>query len=115
MIAKVIVWDESRARAIDKMIRTLKDSIVFGVQTNIPYLIAILDHDEFRSGKMTTKFIENYFADGLKSKFDDEQVRSWAQVIKRTLKNSQMSTYRGQNGEPRNSTDSPWTSHWRGI
>lgn len=108
MIAKVIVWDENRNRAIEKMIRTLKDSIVFGVHTNIPYLIEILDHQEFRSGKMTTKFIETFFADGLKPKFTDEQVRAWAQAINKGLKTS-------GDVSQKDEIISPWTSHWRGI
>ena len=65
MFAKVIVWDETRVRAIQKMKRTLADSVVFGVRTNIPLLLRILEHDEFLSGRMTTKFFETHFADGL--------------------------------------------------
>ena len=63
MIAKVIVWDETRPRAIQKMKQVLMDSVVFGVQTNIPYLQNILSHPEFVHGKMTTRFIDQYFAD----------------------------------------------------
>lgn len=117
MIAKVIVWDENRSRAIDKMIRTLKDSVIFGVHTNIPYLIEILNHDEFRSGKMTTRFIETYFADGLQSKVSDEQTRKWAIEINKTLKSSSFHTFSGDMGSQTLSppTHSPWSSHWRGI
>lgn len=116
MIAKVIVWDENRSRAIDKMIRTLKDSTIFGVQTNISYLIEILNHDEFRSGKMTTRFIETYFADGLKSKFDDEQIKTWAQKINKTLKNTQINSHPGlKNGPVSGNAVSPWNLYWRGI
>ncbi len=65
MIAKVIVWDENRMRSIEKMIRVLKDSIVFGVHTNIPFLLEMLSHPEFVSGKMTTRFVETHFAEPL--------------------------------------------------
>jgi acetyl/propionyl-CoA carboxylase alpha subunit len=65
MIAKLIVFDETRERAIQKMIRVLDDTIVFGVQTNISYLKKILSHDEFQSGQMTTRMIENHFSDNL--------------------------------------------------
>lgn len=112
MIAKVIVWDENRSRAIEKMIRTLKDSTVFGVHTNIPYLIEILDHEEFRSGKMTTRFIETYFAEGLKSKSSDEQVKKWGQVIYKQLRTQ------GSNASAlihNTSMSSPWSSYWRGV
>lgn len=65
MIAKVIVWDETRIRAIQKMKRTLSETIVFGVQTNIPLLQQILSHEDFLTGKMTTRFFETNFRSGL--------------------------------------------------
>lgn len=117
MIAKVIVWDENRSRAIDKMIRTLKDSIIFGVHTNIPYLIEILNHEEFRSGKMTTRFIETHFADGLKPKASDVQIKKWALEINKSLKTAHhMRTHAGvKMGTLTDNINSPWSSYWRGV
>ena len=66
MIAKVIVWDETRPRAIQKMVRTLQDTVIFGVKTNIPYLLQMLSHVEFVEGTMNTKFVETHFPQGLK-------------------------------------------------
>lgn len=111
MIAKVIVWDENRPRAIQKMIRTLKDSTVFGVHTNIPYLIEILNHEEFQSGKMTTRFIETYFSEGLKSKIADSVVKKWAQEIYKKTKSKNAVT----TGTSTQTTNSPWMSYWRGV
>jgi acetyl/propionyl-CoA carboxylase alpha subunit len=107
MIAKVIVWDETRPRAIEKMIRVLKDSTVFGVHTNIPYLIAILSHDEFIKGTMTTRFIENYFADGLKSNHDETNRKKLSQDIYKNLvqKSAPVTTV----------AQSPWSTFWRGV
>ena len=65
MFAKVIVWDETRVRAIRKMKRTLEDCVIFGVRTNIPLLQKILSHEEFLNGSMTTAFFETHFAAGL--------------------------------------------------
>ena len=109
MIAKVIVWDENRPRAIQKMIRTLKDSIVFGVHTNIPYLIAILNHDEFQNGKMTTRFIETHFPDGLIGK--NQQPEWGASAFKEFAKTET------QNPEKNNleTQVSPWSGSWRNI
>ena len=81
MIAKVIVWDESRSRAIRKMIQTLQEAIIFGVRTNIPYLIKILQHPEFVEGKMTTQFIETHFKSGLPSSELDVDIRELAKKI----------------------------------
>ncbi len=110
MIAKVIVWDENRPRAIQKMIRTLEEATIFGVHTNIPYLIEILNHSEFQSGKMTTRFIENYFSDGLKPDFDDVNVKKWAQEIYKITKSNSFSNLASSQ-----SVLSPWSSFWRGV
>jgi acetyl/propionyl-CoA carboxylase alpha subunit len=61
MIAKVIVWDESRLRAIKKMNVTLSQSLVLGVHTNIPFVMAMLGHPEFIDGSMTTQFVGRHF------------------------------------------------------
>jgi acetyl-CoA carboxylase biotin carboxylase subunit len=62
MIAKVIVWDETRSRAIRKMRRTLSEVVIFGVKTNISFLDKILSHTEFVEGRANTRFIERHFS-----------------------------------------------------
>lgn len=109
MIAKVIVWDETRARAIQKMIHTLNQSIVFGVHTNIPYLIEILNHAEFQNGSMTTRFIETYFADGISAAA--EPTLAPAALYKKFL----VSVPSGTLSKSSMESPSPWNSAWRGI
>ncbi len=41
-----------------RMLRTLHEFRVRGVKTNIPFLINLLEHPSFRSGKCTTRFID---------------------------------------------------------
>lgn len=107
MIAKVIVWDENRSRAIQKMIRVLKDSVVFGVHTNIPYLIEILSHKEFVKGTMTTRFIETYFSEALSEpKMTD---------IDRKVAEGALLQLRGGAEASHKMSSSPWGSFWRGI
>ena len=65
MIAKVIVWDETRLRAIKKLKQTLSESLVLGVHTNIPFVKEMISHPEFIDGSMTTQFIGKHFPDGL--------------------------------------------------
>jgi acetyl-CoA carboxylase biotin carboxylase subunit len=67
MIGKLIVWDESRIRAIQKMQAVLNETIIFGVHTNIPLLKLILSHPEFIEGTMTTRFFETHFSKPLPS------------------------------------------------
>lgn len=114
MIAKVIVWDETRPRAIQKMIRTLRDSVVFGVHTNIPYLIEILSHSEFQDGSMTTRFIENHFPEGLKANSSDELKDVPAQVYKVMISQGSGAAS-GSAVSNNDSALSPWQGFWRGI
>lgn len=45
--------------AIRKSLRALSETKVSGVKTNIPFLINVLNHPDFKDGKCTTKFIED--------------------------------------------------------
>lgn len=112
MIAKVIVWDENRSRAIQKMVRVLKDSVVFGVHTNIPYLLEILTHVEFVNGTMTTRFIETYFKDPLVAP-------ELSEVEKKLVEKALQQTRDGSSGLSQSSREpllqSPWQSLWRGV
>jgi acetyl/propionyl-CoA carboxylase alpha subunit len=58
MLAKIITYGDDREEAIRKMIRALQDTVIFGVTTNIPYLLDILEDEQFREGNVSTKFIE---------------------------------------------------------
>lgn len=110
MIAKVIVWDENRSRAIQKMIRVLRDSIVFGVYTNIPYLVEILSHPVFIEGTMTTKFIEKYFSEPLEAVNVTEEDKEFALAEWKKAGPQKLSV----TGSVDDSL-SPWKSYWRGV
>lgn len=109
MIAKVIVWDESRLRAIQKTIQVLKDSVVFGVHTNIPYLIEILSHPEFINGTMTTRFIETHFSEALKAPTLTASEKEFAEKMAKSLSPQK------SNGGVSESFRSPFHVSWRGI
>ncbi|HRJ74981.1 MAG TPA: hypothetical protein PLX90_03240, partial [Anaerolineales bacterium] len=61
LLAKLIVYAENRNSAIQKMQNALKDFIVHGVVTNIDYMQAVLKHEDFINGKVTTRWIEKEF------------------------------------------------------
>jgi len=63
MIAKLIVLGENRPDALRKMKWALKQYIILGVTTNIPFLRDVTTHAAFRRGETTTHFVEQYFAD----------------------------------------------------
>ena len=60
MISKMIVWGDNRDIAIEKAITALKNYTVHGIKTNIPYLLHLLDLNEFRENKISTKFCDEH-------------------------------------------------------
>lgn len=60
MIAKLITVAQTRDEAIEKMKRALEEFVIEGVKTTIPFHLALMDHEAYRSGNYTTKFMEEY-------------------------------------------------------
>jgi acetyl-CoA carboxylase, biotin carboxylase subunit len=63
MISKLVAWAPTRAQAIDRLIRALREYTVHGITTNVPYLAAALDHPAFRSGEYDTGFCTKFATD----------------------------------------------------
>lgn len=61
LLAKLIVFGESRETAIQKMQAALRDFVVHGVTTNIDFLQDVLTHEDFAAGNVSTKWVENNF------------------------------------------------------
>ena len=61
LIAKLVVWDESREEAIIRTLQALKEFQITGIETTIPFFLQMLDTPEFRTGKVHTKFVEDEF------------------------------------------------------
>jgi propionyl-CoA carboxylase alpha chain len=64
MVAKLCTWGPDRITAIDAMSEALDDFEVEGIGHNLPFLSAVMQHERFRSGKITTAFIAEEFPEG---------------------------------------------------
>ncbi len=64
MIAKLCSWGPDRAAAIGTMRDALNGFEVEGIGHNLPFLSAVMDHDRFQSGNITTAFIEEEYPEG---------------------------------------------------
>jgi propionyl-CoA carboxylase alpha chain len=64
MISKLCTWAPTRIAAIDGMGRALEDFHIEGLGQNIPFLAAVMDQERFRSGKISTNYIKDEFAEG---------------------------------------------------
>ena len=63
MIAKLIVWGEDRENAIRKMNFSLRNFKIQGIQTNIPYLIKLVENKHYQNNHISTKFCDEYTDD----------------------------------------------------
>ena len=61
MIGKLICWGETRNEARRRMYQALKEYVVLGVKTTIPFHQQIVEDEVFISGKFNTGFIEDYY------------------------------------------------------
>jgi acetyl-CoA carboxylase biotin carboxylase subunit len=60
MIAKLITVAQTRHEAIEKMKRALREFVIEGVKTTIPFHLQLMDNPDYRSGNYTTKFMEDF-------------------------------------------------------
>ncbi|MBU2428101.1 MAG: biotin/lipoyl-binding protein, partial [Gammaproteobacteria bacterium] len=104
MIAKLIVWDESRDRAISRMRRALNDYRIAGVKTNLNFLTRLVEHPAFGRAELDTHFIEHHQAD----LFAPEQNEPTQALILAAM-------YLLLKQQPSEQTTSPWQSAigWR--
>lgn len=58
MIAKMIVWGETRALAMQKMLRALEASRIEGVKNNLDFLQVVIRSMEFDRGRVDTGFVD---------------------------------------------------------
>jgi acetyl-CoA carboxylase biotin carboxylase subunit len=61
LVAKLIVWAENRADAVERMLRALREFKIVGVQTTIPFQIQLFQDRKFRAGRIHTHFVDKEF------------------------------------------------------
>lgn len=61
MIGKLICWGRTRNEARRRMYRALKEYVITGVETTIPFHQEIIEDEVFMSGKFNTGFIEEFY------------------------------------------------------
>jgi len=64
MIAKLCTHGPSRDAAITRMAEALDEFYVSGIQHNVPFLQAVIRHERFRTGNITTNFIAEEYPNG---------------------------------------------------
>ncbi|GAA3546913.1 acetyl/propionyl/methylcrotonyl-CoA carboxylase subunit alpha [Zobellella aerophila] len=60
MIAKLIVWDDNREQAINRLVQALEQYRIGGVKNNVRFLHTLADTQPFRRAELDTGFIEQH-------------------------------------------------------
>ena len=63
MLAKLIVWDPTRAGAAATLEQALADLVILGVPTNVDYLSRVIRHPQFLAGRLHTGFLTDHAAE----------------------------------------------------
>jgi len=61
LLAKVIAWGVTRDQAVDRLYGALAETIILGVVTNVDFLMDVLAHPAWRSGRLHTGFLAEHF------------------------------------------------------
>ena len=77
MIAKLVVWGETRGQAILRMRRALEEYRIVGVRTNIPFHQTMMDSTRFMGGQYDTRFVEEKFS---MPESDDEREAHYPEI-----------------------------------
>jgi pyruvate carboxylase len=60
LLEKVTVWAPTFEEARMRMLRALREFRIRGVTTNVAFLDALLEHEEFKAGLQTTNFLDEH-------------------------------------------------------
>jgi acetyl-CoA carboxylase biotin carboxylase subunit len=58
LVAKLIAWGADRQEAIDRMIRALREFVLGGIRTTIPFHLEVLSGEDFRAGRFDIGWVE---------------------------------------------------------
>ena len=84
MIAKLITYGDTRLEAIDRQINALDRFEINGLENNIDFLSALMQHEKFRAGNFTTNFIAEEYPDGFNGAAPSDGLLSHLAVIAAT-------------------------------
>lgn len=60
LISKLICWAPTRKQAVRRMYRALKEYVITGVKTTLPFYLDLIENETFIKGDFDTGFMEKY-------------------------------------------------------
>jgi acetyl/propionyl-CoA carboxylase alpha subunit len=87
MISKLIVHGKTREDAIHKMVRAIDEYKITGVKNTLKFCKFVIEHEQFKSGKFDTHFVQQYYEPSLLSVEKEDEMLVAAMVSTLLLKN----------------------------
>jgi acetyl-CoA carboxylase biotin carboxylase subunit len=113
MVAKLIVWADTRDNAIDKMKRAISEYRISGVANTLQFGHWVMENEHFINGNFDTKFIDNYFKpEYLQAKEDQTLEEALGLIASFVFSNKVTSS---QASTTSNSTESDWYKKRRSM
>ena len=81
LLAKLAAWGPTRETAIRRLDRALAEYVLTGVRNNIAFFREVLADAEFRSGRLSTSFLERFFKRRKKTEAEPEAEAAAALVL----------------------------------
>jgi acetyl-CoA carboxylase biotin carboxylase subunit len=82
MLAKLVACGENREQTIERATAALRAFPILGVRTNVAFLINVLRHPVFRSGRVHTGFVDEHLASLLERPAPSEMVKAAAEFVR---------------------------------
>lgn len=106
MIAKLVVWSDTRDNAIEKMKRAITEYRISGVANTLQFGYWVMENEHFINGNFDTKFIDNYFKpEYLSTHFDSNLEEALGIVTTYIFANKKAETATASNSDKQ---DSEW-------
>ncbi len=106
MIAKLVVWSDTRDNAIEKMKRAITEYRISGVANTLQFGYWVMENEHFINGDFDTKFIDNYFKpEYLSTHFDSNLEEALGIVSTYIFANKKSETATASNSEQQ---DTEW-------
>jgi propionyl-CoA carboxylase alpha chain len=81
MVAKLCTYGKDRIEAIDRMAEALDRFHIRGVGHNVDFLAAMMAHERFRDGRLTTNFIAEEYPDGFEGAPVSEEIENAMRAV----------------------------------
>jgi len=82
LLAKLVVWGETREEARERTLRALYEYRLDGIATTIPFFKVLLEREEFRKGEYDTTFVDTLLKDFKPAQTEDHRLLAVAMAAR---------------------------------